>query len=73
MCDQENQLTFPKPQMSAGVKGGLAVAAAKPQGLRMSDEDRAASRRSKMIIALSGIGALLAWFALLWFMFGEVL
>lgn len=38
----------------------------------MSD-DEGPKERSKPFVALMGIGALLAWFALLWFMFGDVL
>jgi len=40
----------------------------------MSDNDDGGPKeRSKAFVALMGISALLAWFALLWFMFGDVL
>lgn len=39
----------------------------------MPDPDAAPKERSKAFVALLGIGALAAWFALLWFMFGDVL
>lgn len=40
----------------------------------MSEEpERIPKDRSKAVAATIGIGALLAWFAMLWFMFGEVL
>lgn len=37
------------------------------------DDDDAPEAGSKAKVALLGISALLAWFALLWFMFGDVL
>ena len=40
--------------------------------MSMSD-DEVPKERSKAFVAATGIAALLAWFALLWFMFGDVL
>ena len=37
------------------------------------DHDDLPKERSKLFPALIGIGALLIWFAALWFMFGDVL
>jgi hypothetical protein len=39
----------------------------------MSDENPASGDKSKAFVWMIGIAALLAWFALLWFMFGDVL
>jgi hypothetical protein len=39
----------------------------------VSDEDPGRETRSKAVVAMMGIAALLVWFAALWFMFGDVL
>jgi hypothetical protein len=39
----------------------------------MSDEDPGPPERSKLFVWMMGLSALLAWFAALWFMFGDVL
>jgi hypothetical protein len=39
----------------------------------MSDDERGPKERSKAFTASFGIGALLLWFAVLYFMFGDVL
>jgi hypothetical protein len=39
----------------------------------MSDEDPVPGERSKAFVAMMGVTALLAWFALLWLMFGDVI
>jgi hypothetical protein len=39
----------------------------------MPGEDPAPKERPKLFVAFLGTCALLAWFALLWFMFGDVL
>jgi hypothetical protein len=51
----------------------IAIRAVADQGRTMSDEHRAPRERSKAFVAGMGIAALLAWFALLYFMFGDVL
>jgi hypothetical protein len=53
-------------------KGGC-IARPIRSGFGMSEEDPDPTDRSKAYVASLGIGALLAWFALLWFMFGDVL
>jgi hypothetical protein len=40
---------------------------------KMSDEDPGRETRSKAVVGLMGLCALLVWFAALWFMFGDVL
>jgi len=39
----------------------------------MADDDPGARERSKAFVLFIGVGALLAWFVLLWLMFGDVL
>jgi hypothetical protein len=39
----------------------------------MSEDDPVSGERSKAFVWMIGLGALLAWLALLWFMFGDVL
>jgi len=39
----------------------------------MSDDDPQPKERPKAFVASIGIAALIAWFALLWLMFGNVL
>jgi hypothetical protein len=39
----------------------------------MSDEDPALGERSRAFVWMIGLAGLLAWFALLWLMFGDVL
>lgn len=38
-----------------------------------SGDDKHRDARSKALVAVVAIGALLIWFAALWFMFGDVL
>lgn len=37
------------------------------------DEEHGAEKRSKAFAGMIGAAALIAWFAMLWFMFGDVL
>jgi MYXO-CTERM domain-containing protein len=39
----------------------------------MPEDDPGPPERSRAFVGLMGVAALLAWFALLWFMFGDVL
>ncbi len=39
----------------------------------MSDDDPAPGERSKVFVWMIGLVALLAWFAMLWFMVGDML